>query len=135
MVPNKIVARYFDGRVVKGFSVDFLPTKHTFHLTPADAPPQSKPLEVRLSDLKAIFFVKDLAGKPQPYTRRQEFEAGKPPIGRKIRIVFKDGELLVGTTQGYDSTRPGFFVVPADGESNNERIFVVRGATQQVSFI
>jgi len=41
----------------------------------------------------------------------------------------------VGTTQGYDSSRPGFFVVPADGESNNERIFVVRGATQQVSFI
>ncbi len=135
MVPNKIVARYFDGRVLKGFSVDFLPTKPTFHLTPADSPPQSKPLEVRLSDLKAIFFVKDLAGKPQPYTRRQEFDPKKPPIGRKIRIVFKDGELLVGTTQGYDPGRPGFFVVPADSESNNDRIFVVRGATQQVSFI
>ncbi len=56
-------------------------------------------------------------------------------MGRKVRVLFTDGELLVGTTQGYDARRPGFFVFPADTESNNERIFVVRGAIQQISFI
>lgn len=135
MIQNKIVAHYQDGRILKGFTGDFLPTKPTLHITPADAPQQSKPVEVRLADLKAIFFVKDLVGKPQPYTRRQEFDPGKPVVGRKIRVVFRDGEILLGTTQGYDRSRPGFFVIPADTETNNDRIYVVTGATEKVSFI
>lgn len=135
MAQNKVVVHYQDGRILKGFTGDFLPTKPTLHLTPADAPPQSKPVEVRVADIKAIFFVKNLMGRPQPYKRRQEFDPGKPAVGRKIRVVFKDGEILVGTTQGYDSSRPGFFVIPADTESNNERVFVVTGATHKVSFI
>ena len=135
MIQNKIVAHYQDGRILKGFTGDFLPTKPTFHISPADAPQQSKPVEVRLADLKAIFFVKDLVGRPQPYTRRQEFDPGKPVVGRKIRVVFRDGEILAGTTQGYDPSRPGFFVIPADTESNNDRIYVVTRATEKVSFI
>lgn len=132
---NKIVVHFQDGRILKGFTGDFLPTKPTFHLTPADAPQQSKPLEVRLAELKAIFFVKDLAGTPQPRTRRQDFDSGKPAVGRKIKVVFKDQEILVGTTQGYDAARPGFFIIPADTEGNNERVFVVTRAAQKVSFI
>jgi hypothetical protein len=50
-------------------------------------------------------------------------------------VVFQDGETLVGTTQGYDPTRPGFFVIPADPASNNDRCFVVTRATKTVSFI
>jgi hypothetical protein len=55
--------------------------------------------------------------------------------GRKLRIVFKDGEVLVGTTQGYQPGRQGFFVVPADAKSNNERCYVVSAATQEVGFV
>jgi hypothetical protein len=135
VIQNKIVAHFQDGRILKGFTQDFLPTKPTFHLTPTDAPQQSKPLEVRLADLKAVFFVKDLAGGPTPHSHRQEFAPGKPVVGRKVQVVFSDGELLVGTTQGYDPKRQGFFVFPADPETNNERVFVVTGATQQVTFI
>jgi hypothetical protein len=135
MIQNKIVARFQDGRIMKGFTVDFLPVKPIFHLMPADAPQQSKPVEVRVADLKAIFFVKDLTGRPQPHPRRQEFNPGKPAVGRKIRVVFRDQEILLGTTQGYDPSRPGFFVMPAGTEENNERVFVVTAATQQVSFI
>jgi hypothetical protein len=54
---------------------------------------------------------------------------------RKIRVVFADGETLVGTTQGYQPGRPGFFVVPADSGSNNDRCFVVSAATKEVSFV
>jgi hypothetical protein len=56
-------------------------------------------------------------------------------VGRKIRVDFQDGETLTGTTQGYDPSRPGFFVIPADAGSNNERCFVVTRATAQVSFV
>ena len=134
MVLNKIVVRYQDGRILKGQTGDFLPTKPMFHLTPADALRDTKPIEVQLAEIKAIFFVKDFVGQSDR-KKVQEFPAGKPIVGRKIRVVFQDGETLVGTTQGYDQTRPGFFVVPADPASNNERCFVVTRATKNVAFI
>jgi hypothetical protein len=135
MIPNKIVARFQDGRVLKGFTTDFLPAKPLFHLTTTETPSQSKAVEVHITELKAVFFVKDLQSKERPVPRRQDFDPAKPAVGRKIRVVFNDGEVLVGTTQGYDPSRPGFFVIPADSECNNERCFVVKGSTQQVSFI
>lgn len=63
------------------------------------------------------------------------FSKERPVPGRKIRVVFEDGEVLLGTTQGYDASRPGFFIIPADAASNNERCFVVRIATREVTFV
>jgi len=134
MIQNKIVVRYQDGRLMKGITNDFFPNKDMFHLVPMDTPHSSKPLEVRVSELKAVFFVKDFGGNPE-YNDRKEFDTTKPAIGRKIKVVFKDGELIIGTTHGYQPNRPGFFVVPADLQSNIERCFVVTSATQDVSFI
>ena len=42
---------------------------------------------------------------------------------------------MAGTTQGYQPGRLGFFVIPADPDSNNERCYVVTNATQDVSFL
>jgi len=135
MSQNKVVAHYRDGRILKGFTVDFLPTKPTFHLTHAEASPAPEPVKVRVDELKAVFFVKDLAGRAKPTPRRQQFTPGKVVLGRKVRVVFNDGEVLVGTTQGYDAKRQGFLVFPADTATNNESIFVVKQATRQVSFL
>jgi hypothetical protein len=85
-----------------------------------------------LSELKAVFFVKDFIGDAQ-YNDRKEFAAAQVPVGRKVTVRFRDGETLVGTTQGYDRSRPGFFLVPADPHSNIERCFVVGGATAEVA--
>jgi hypothetical protein len=134
MPQNKIVVHYEDGRILKGFTSDFLPTKDQFHLTTIDAAPGSKPVDVGIHDLKAIFFVKDFVGSPS-HPDLNQFDPSKPVIGRKIRVLFKDGETLIGTTQGYQKDRPGFFVVPADPRSNNERCFVITAATAEVSFI
>ena len=131
---NKVVVRYQDGRILKGTTVDFLPTKAVFHLMLADAPRDAKPVEVQIAEVKAVFFVKDFAGNAER-KKNQEFQAGKTVLGKKIRVVFQDGETLLGTTQGYDASRPGFFVIPADASSNNERCFIVARATKQVSFI
>jgi hypothetical protein len=131
---NKVVARFLDGRLVKGMTADFVPTKDIFHVTPAVAPPGTKPVEIRLSDLKALFFVKDFGGDPD-YTERKEFDPSRPVAGRRIRVVFEDGEVLVGVTQGYQPGRPGFFLEPADPRSNNDRCYVVTAATRTVAFI
>ena len=130
---NKVVARYADGRIVKGVTGDFSPAKDAFHVIP-ESPATSKPMGIRTSELKALFFVKDFSGDPQ-YNERKEFNPSRPPVGRKIRVLFKNGELLVGTTNGYQPGRPGFFVVPADPGSNNERCYVVSAATQEVAFM
>ena len=131
---NRIVARFQDGRVLKGFTNDFLPAKDHFHLVAHDQPAENRPLEVRIADLKALFFVKSFEGDPQHH-ESTEPAAAKAGAGRRIRVVFKDGEIVVGTTQGYDRSRPGFFLVPLDPGSNNERCFVVVAATQEVSFL
>jgi len=131
---NAIVARYLDGSLVKGITNDFLPAKDRFHLFLDGSAPGSRAQEILVADLKALFFVKDLAGSPK-HQQSNQFAAGKPPVGRKIRVVFKDGEIVVGTTQGYQPGRPGFFLVPADEKSNNSRCFVVAAATREVTLL
>jgi hypothetical protein len=133
-VQNKIVARYQDGHVVKGYTSNFMPNKNVFHLVPLDAPAGSKPLDVYVNVLKAVFFVKDFTGDKQ-YQEKKTFDTTKPIMGKKIKVVFKDGEELIGTTQGYQAGRSGFFVFPADMQCNLDRVFVFSAATRQVSFI
>jgi hypothetical protein len=49
-----------------------------------------------------------------------------------LEITFCDGEVMVGTTLGYDRNRPGFFIFPADPQSNNVRVFVISSAVKKV---
>jgi hypothetical protein len=131
---NKVVARYADGRMVKGSTSDFVPTKTAFHVADASAGAGAAPVLVQLNDLKALFFVKDFAGKPA-HRPRNHFAEEKAPPGRKIQVVFKDGETIVGTTQGYQPGRPGFFMVPADPDVNTERCYVVTTATRSITLL
>jgi hypothetical protein len=131
---NRVVARFADGRVVKGTTADFSPTKDLFHVAVSPASAGAKPVEVRTADLKALFFVKDFAGD-RDRTDGNDFDPSRPAAGRRIRVVFNDGEVLVGATTGYQAGRPGFFMVPADAASNNERCYVVAAAIREVSFL
>ena len=130
MEPVKVVARYINGKRVKGFSQDFFPNKDRFHISQA-ANPSEEAVEVIIKDLKAVFFVRDFAGNYQ-YDERKSYMEGERPSGRKIEVTFKDGEVLVGTTLGYDTNRPGFFLFPADPKSNNIRVFAVTTAVKKV---
>jgi len=134
MIQNKIVIRYADKRIQKGITTDFSQGKENFHVTPVGSKPGDKPLDVRINELKAVFFVKDFDGNPD-YEDRKDFEEGKSVIGRKIRVLFKDGEVIVGTTMGYQPDRSGFFVIPVDARSNIERCFVVTRATSDVKLM
>ncbi len=132
--PAKIVVRYADGTVLKGYSQDFSPTAQQFHVR-RDAVGGSDPGQrVMMRDLKAIFFVRNFAGN-SVYKELKEFVVGTPLSGRKMEVTFTDGEVLVGTTTGYDAQRPGFFLFPVDGQSNNARIFIVQTVVKKVRFI
>ena len=102
----KVVVRYADGKVIKGYTQDFFPNKDRFHLQPQQKSSGQDTQQVLVKDLKAIFFVKDFGGNPA-YDERRQFGDGDKPQGRKMEILFKDGEKLVGSTLGYEPNRPG----------------------------
>ena len=130
MEPVKVVIRYLDGRVMKGFTQDFFPNKDRFHLHHA-AKSSGESVEVMLKDLKAIFFVQDFEGNAQ-YSERKSYGEGERAQGRKVEVTFADDEMLVGSTMGYDPNRPGFFIFPADPKSNNIRVFAVSSSVKKV---
>ena len=134
MEPVKIVIRYTDGRIIKGYTQNFFANKPTFHITPVDLTVALGPLEVKVADLKAIFFVRDFLGN-RMYEERKELPNGLRAVGRNVQVTFNDKEVLLGTVLGYDSKRPGFFLFPTDPRSNNLNIFVVSRAVKKVEYV
>jgi len=127
---HRLVVRYNDGRMLKGFGRDFYPAKGQVHVWQRpDGPPQSR-ISVQLSHLKAVFFVHDFDGATSP----EPASAGGANSGRLIDVTFVDGELLSGRTLNYAGDGPGFFMTPVDNTTNNHRIFVVNNAVRSVQF-
>lgn len=121
----QVVCRYQDGRLQKGITRDFFPNKPEFHLQ-AIGEGSPEVLSIQLSELKAVFFVKTLAGDRYRQPPGDLDQASG--VGRRLRVVFEDDEALIGFTVGRNRSAPGFFMTPADDGSNNERIFVVNSA-------
>jgi hypothetical protein len=53
--------------------------------------------------------------------------------GLKLKITFFDGEVMYGSTQGYEPERKGFFVFPADQDANCDRAYIVKEAVVDVT--
>ncbi len=130
----KVVVHFADHRIIKGFTQDFFPNKQVFHLYSVDATEPKDSVEIMVKDLKAIFFVRDFQGN-KDYHERKEFQEADPLQGRKVAITFSDGEVLVGSTLGYDPNRPGFFLFPVDPQSNNLRAFCISKAVKDVRYL
>ena len=118
---HKLVLRFADGRLLKGTSQNFGGTR--FHLHPREGEGNGQPVAVETGDLKAAFFVRDFEGNPG----RSEISVVPPgrTYGRRAVVIFADGERLNGTVLEYDRNGLGFFLFPADPNSNNLRAFVV----------
>ena len=127
---NLVVARFRDGRVIKGHTRDFIPECARFHVLPRGG---MQTVEIQSAELKAVFFVRDLAGNKWFHKKRAfpAFDAG-PDSGRRIAVLFEDGELIIGHAQTYTADSAGFFVFPIDARENNARVYVMRAATTEV---
>jgi len=130
----KIVIRFADGRIEKGYSQDFFPHKPVFHLFKNLSKGAANHKEIHVADLKAVFFVKTFAGNPD-YKERKRFIEGDTAQGRKAEVAFVDGELLQGSVLGYDPKGPGFFLFPSDPKSNNQRVFVINSAVKNFRYL
>lgn len=129
---NKIVARYKDGRTVKGASMDIDPGRPNCHVRT----PEGKTFEVQLKDLKALFFVRTLEGDSTHDENRTSDPKDPRNLGSKLlTLTFEDGERMTGLINRYPPNRPFFFILPADSKSNNLRILVNRDAVSSMEAV
>ena len=136
MRKRKIVAKYQNGEIIKGWIADFRPDRETFILHPLIEYSEEERLDINFDSLKAVFFVKDFAGnKNYKKVRKFDVKTKVTPGQRKLIVKFKDGENLYGTSHSYGRYKIGFFVYPIDPKDNNERIFIIHSAVESLRLI
>jgi len=91
-VRNRVVLHHNGGKLTKGFTDDFSPSRPVFHVVDWKT---GETTEENFSDLKGVFFVKSFDGKPK---HKDAGDAARTGMGKKIRVEFKDGETIVGYT-------------------------------------
>ena len=131
MEPPKIIAKYRDGRMLKGTTRNFWPENDSFHVIPLGVDPAAPPVEVKVRELKAVFVVRTLKGNPDR-VKQKRCGPPKPLDGQRMAVTFKDGEVLEGTTLEYTAEGQGFFLTPGDRNGNNKRIFIVNEAVEKI---
>lgn len=129
---NKAVVAFLDGRRLKGYLYNFSALKTFFDLLPQENPLLERGTRIDFGEVKAIFFVRDFVGN----AGRQRVTAVDPKKhGRKIQVACKDGEILVGMTEGFNPQKPGFFLFPISEQDNNLRAFVINKNVTSVKFV
>ena len=114
MKPAQVAVKFLNGRVQKGWIESFQPLTGKVVLDSEEGG-----TEIVLSGLKAIFFLRE------PNTLPAKEEALKHG-GTKVKVLFADGEELVGYTYAIKLQEEGFFLFPTSKTDNNERIYVIR---------
>jgi hypothetical protein len=125
----EVVARYANGEVRRGETWDFRPERAWFQLREDGS---EEPVRVILEELKALFFVKSLGGDELHDEAKRFTEQGMS--GSKTWVEFADGEELAGWAESLTQYPHGFYLFPADTESNNQRVFVVRSAVVRLLY-
>jgi hypothetical protein len=131
---NKIVVHYLDGKLTKGYTFDFNQNRETFHVVASQDQVEEATM-VNHEELKALFFVKTLEGNPGYEDPVFSEEDIKELVGMKLKVCFKDGEIIYATTFGYSPARKGFFVFPIDKHCNNEKVYVVTSSTTSIEIV
>lgn len=137
MDKEKVVIRYVDGRIVKGYLLKFSPSEREVIIEDLS----SERVQINMSELKAIFFVRTFEGD-RSHVETKSF-LGSIPRGKRVFVRFKDGEAMTGYAEGEipwlkgffleSSKGAGFFLIPVDSQSNNIKVFVVADAVRDVS--
>lgn len=111
---------------------DFDPAADRF--TVQDGPDGQQRLVVRKALLKAVFFVRDWWGD-RYYDDQHDLNERGPISGLAVTVRFRDGEVLTGYTGSRERRGDGFFVIPADPNSNNTQVYVLYGAVDELRFV
>ena len=139
---DKVVIRFNNGKVLKGYIVDF--TAYTDIVVMREVE-TDKEHGIPIHELKAIFFVKTFEGNSA--RRDKKLYGIRENIGRKVYIRFNDSESMMGFLEGEipwekgfylskpTSALKGFFLVPVDVDSNNKKVFVVSSSIKDITLM
>ncbi|MBI3995726.1 MAG: hypothetical protein HY349_07110 [Nitrospirae bacterium] len=114
MLSDRVVARFLTGETLEGKLMFFDPDTGILKLRTG-----SGKRELDCSILKAIFFLRDS-------NRSLLSEPRLRPGGKKVRVVFADGEEITGYSYGLRPREDGFYLYPIQKSGRNERIYVMR---------
>jgi len=133
MIKKKVVIKYKDSKIIKGWIESFRPTKDYVSIHPLYEYSEERQLNIKFDELKAVFFVKDFVGNKN-YQKIRTFDVPKKitPSQRKIIVDFEDGEKLYGTSINFNKYTKGFFIYPIDEKDNNIRIFVLHSSVRKI---
>jgi uncharacterized protein DUF6982 len=126
--PQKIVVHFLDHSLVKGHARFFF--HHQMHLLMQTLEGEER--LVPFSEIKAVFFVRSFTGDRRRQDKKK-FGPESPRFGQEVRVIFLDGEILLGRSVGYRPEERGFYLKPADPESNNEVVYVPQSSVREVS--
>ncbi len=139
---DMVIARFRDGRMVKGYAKDFRIDADTLALYEHRSKGEHA---IPIDELKGVFFVKNFKGFSF-YDEKKVFGLDKNR-GTKVYVKFSDNEGLVGFIEGkipWDKgfslsklghNAKGFFLTPVDSKSNNNKVFVVGSAIQDITIM
>lgn len=125
--PQKVVIHFLDGRLLRGYGKFFFRGQDSVRVVDL----RRRSVRVALEEVKAVFFVRRLRGR-RDYHEAKRFTGRSPRFGRKVEILFKDGEVLRGRALDYKPEDSGFYLKPSDPDSNNEMVFVPVTALRRV---
>lgn len=128
---QRLVVRYKDGRTEYGVCFALNPRDSGFHLDKVDknGVTSGNTIQIRFSELKAVFYVKSFDGK---YDKGQQFREWAPE-GSELVIEFADGEILRGLcVQHFEPDDARFYIVPKNPATNNICALVERSATMRI---
>lgn len=143
MNDKKVVLRFIDGGILKGYIRDFSDKSDELIFHGLDS---ASIQVIKIEVLKAIFFVRSFEGDRQ-YNEIKSYGSRKPH-GHRTFIKFIDGEDMVGFLEGdvpwekgfflnrfTVNNLKGFFLLPADKESNNSKVFIFVHAVKDVTVV
>ncbi|MFQ5454701.1 MAG: hypothetical protein ACE5EA_00685 [Nitrospirota bacterium] len=137
---KKVVIHYKDGNIKKGLLHDFSEESDKIRIDIEKDEEGVETLDIFLSDLKAIYYVKSHEGKKE-YREKKKFGLIEPK-GKRVMVHFKDGEVICGFCNLDDiqnntgsinfSSLKNFFIFPSDPDANNIKIFIMASSVGDI---
>ncbi len=139
---EKVVLRYKDGRVEKGYIRSFSENADYVEIKEYKT---ERHIKAEMDELKAVFFVRSFEGDPG-YKEKKRYDK-KGIKARKVFVKFKDKETVLGYVDSelpwdkgfFLESQPlkgkGFYIFPVDEGSNNIKIFIIASSVEDLTLI
>ena len=129
---QQVIGKYRDGRMVRGYTNDFSPTRPYLHVSPTPLANETK--FVSMVHLDALFFLSD-PNLPAVTEHESTDRGSSTTRGRRVAMTLPNGKEIIGTTLTYSRDGSGFFVRPLDRDAGATRVFVTQSGVRNIRFL